>query len=521
MRKESSIKNIIYAYIGQFFGIIVNFVARIVFIKVLNTEYLGINGLFTNILSVLALAELGVGAAMAFNLYEPLAKNDTKKIKALMNLYKKAYNIIGIFILIAGIVVTPFIYSFMNEVPNIEHLQFYYILYVVNSAVSYFFTYKRTLLVSAQKRYIATFYRYLFYALVNIGQIIILLFTKNYTLYLLCQILFTILENICVSKKTEEIYPYIKEKNTEKLDKETSSKIFRDIKAMFMNRLGVTVVKFTDTIIISKFLGVIEVGLYSNYQMITTSLTTIITQIFTSITASIGDFAVTETKEKTEKLFYRIFFMDFWIYTVVSVCLITVTNPFIKFWVGEEYLLHNTIVIALIINFYLSGMRLTITTLKDALGLYWRDKYRPLITAIVNLVTSIILVKHIGILGVILGTIISTMAVDLIVEPYVLYKYTFNKNVIGYYKRYFIYTGIFLIMATILGILCANINIANSLLEVLVKGILTFVISNIVLIVIYHKNENYTYMKQTIMTAINMFKNKFIHIGEKNEENIE
>ena len=519
MRKESSIKNIIYAYIGQFIGIIVNFIARIVFIRVLNAEYLGINGLFTNILSVLALAELGVGAAMAFNLYEPLAVNDTKKIKALMSIYKKAYNIIGIFIFVVGIAITPFIYSFMNEVPDIKYLKFYYILFVINTSVSYFFTYKRTLLVSAQKRYIATFYRYLFYALVNIGQIVILLTTKNYALYLICQIVCTILENICVSKKTEELYPYIKEKNDERLDKRTMKKIFRDIKAMFLNRLGVTVVKFTDTIIISRFLGVIEVGLYSNYQMITSSLTTIITQIFTSITASVGNFVVTETKEKTEKLFYRIFFMDFWIYTVVSVCLVTVMNPFIKFWVGEEYLLSNEIVIALVINFYLSGMKLTITTLKDALGIYWRDRYRPVATAILNLVVSIILVKYIGILGVILGTIISTLAVDLIVEPYILYKYTFNKKVTDYYKRYFMYMIIFVLLGVLMQLLCMNINIQNSLMDTLLKGVVTFTIVNGLLVIMFNKNDNYIYMKQTAKAAIDLVKSKFIHIGEKNEKN--
>ncbi len=518
MRKESSIKNIIYAYVGQFFGIIVNFIARIVFIRVLNTEYLGINGLFTNILSVLALAELGVGAAMAFNLYEPLAKNDINKIKALMNLYKKAYIAIGVFILVVGIGITPFIEYFISETPNIQYLHFYYILFVINTAVSYFFTYKRTLLVSAQKRHIATFYRYLFYALVNIAQIIILIATKNYTLFLVCQIIFTLLENICVSRKTEQLYPYIKGKNTEKLDKKSYDKIFRDVKAMFMNRLGVTVVKFTDTIIISKFLGLVEVGLYSNYKMITTSLTTIITQIFTSITASVGNFVVTESKEKMEILFKRIFFMNFWIYAVVSICLVVVTNPFIKFWIGEEFLLGEDVVVIMVLSFYLLGMKLTITTFKDALGLYWRDKYRPIFTVVVNLLVGILLVKPLGIIGVLLGTIAGTVFVDLVVEPYVLYKYTFEKSALTYYKKYFLYNITAVMISLFVIWICSFVKIENALLDTLTKGSISFIIVNAILIIIFHKSENYNYMKQIIRMSIEMIKNKFIHSGEKNEE---
>ena len=221
MRTISSILNLIVAFGGQFIGIIISFVARIIFLQILNAEYLGINGLFTNILTILSLAELGIGSAMNFSLYKPLAEKNKEKIKSLMYLYQKAYRIIGIIILTLGIAITPLLPYFINEMPSIpENIYFIYVLFVVNTGISYFFSYKRALIISDQKRYIATFYRYGFYFLLNLAQIICLVVTKNYILFLVLQIIFTLLENIFVSMKADKMYPYLKEKNVGKLLKE-------------------------------------------------------------------------------------------------------------------------------------------------------------------------------------------------------------------------------------------------------------------------------------------------------------
>ena len=508
MRKEASIINLIYAYIGQFVGVIISFISRIVFIKVLNSEYLGINSLFTNIITFLSFAELGIGAAMTFSLYEPLSKNDTEKIKSLMSLYKKSYFIIGTVVLIIGVSLTPFLKYIIKEMPDISGIKIYYILFVINSAVSYFYSYKRSLIICDQKRYLATFYRYLCYFLVNLTQIIVLLITKNYFLYLICQIIYTLIENILVSRKVEQLYPYIKEKNVKKIDTQTSEKIFRDIKAAFLNKIGLIVIKSTDSIVISKFLGVVCVGIYSNYAMIITSLNTIINQIFTSITASVGNFSVTESNENLKKLFDRIYFLNYIVYGIVTVCLFNVTNIFIELWIGKEYLLSFEIVIAIIISFYISGIRVSIITIKDAMGLYWQDKYRPVLGAIVNLIISVILVNKIGLNGVIIGTIVSSIFVDLIIEPYFLYKYTFKTSVKEYYLKYILYFGIVILGSIITLCLLKFVLINNIILNFLIKGIISFILGGIILIIPFYKSENFSYIIDLIKLALNLVLNK-------------
>lgn len=205
MRSKSSAKNLVVALIGQAFGLIISFIARIIFVKFLSDEYLGLNGLFTNLLTMLSLVELGVGSALVYSLYKPLADGDNEKVKSLMDLYRKAYNIIGGVVLIIGILFIPFYRYLISEVPSISHLDFIYILFVLNTAISYFYSYKRSLIICDQKRYIATIYRYVFYFLLNVFQIIVLFLTHNYILYLITQVVFTWLENICISIKADRM----------------------------------------------------------------------------------------------------------------------------------------------------------------------------------------------------------------------------------------------------------------------------------------------------------------------------
>ena len=443
MRTVSSIKNLIFAFGGQFLGIIISFIARIIFLQVLNSEYLGINGLFTNILTILSLAELGIGTAMNFSLYKPLAEQNKEKIKSLMYLYKKAYIIIGIIILVVGIAISPLLPFFINEMPDIpENIYFIYILFVINTGISYFFSYKRALIVSDQKRYIATIYRYGFYFLLNVAQIICLLITRNYILFLVLQIIFTLLENIFVSIKANKMYPYLKEKNIDKLLKEETKEIKKNVFAMFFHKVGEIVVKSTDNIIISKFVSLSAVGLYSNYYLITNALNMIIGQVFTSIVASIGNLGATENKEKLKNIFNKVFFLNFWIFGFSAICLYILFNDFISLWLGAEYLLPESVMLVIVVSFCIEGMRKSVLDFRDALGIFWYDRYKPIFEVIINLIASIILVQKIGLAGVFVGTIISTLTTSFWVEPYVLYKYGFKMKLRDYFKQYLKYTDV-------------------------------------------------------------------------------
>lgn len=500
-RTLNSLKNVKYAIYGQTFGIIINFISRTIFVRILSVEYLGINGLFSNILSILSLAELGIGPAIIYSMYKPLAEKDEVKLKALMNLYKKAYIVIGIIIGIAGTLLTPFLDFFINDIPNIPHIKLIYILYVSNSAISYFFSYKRNIIIADQKKYIDTLYHYTFYFLRNILQIFILLFTKNYILYLVIQLLSILLENVSISKKTDELYPFLKN-NKESLELVEKKTIFKNVKALMLHKIGSVLVLSTDNILISKFIGLIEVGLYSNYLIIIQTLTTLFGVIFNSITSSVGNLAVTEGQRKNERIFMCIDLMCFWLFAFASICLIVLFNPFIQLWLGEQYLFSFPIVLLIVINFYLSGRRQSILTFRAALGLYWYDRYKPLFEAGVNLIVSIILVKQIGIKGIFIGTIVSTLTTCFWIEPYVLYKHGFKSPVKSYFIKYFIYIFL-MIVAGVITYIVASVFNGTGFIVFCVKLIICIIIPNIIFVICFWRTEEFEYFKNIFKSYFN------------------
>ena len=384
-RTDKSIKNIIYAIVGQFFGIGISLISRLVFVKILSSEYLGLSSLFTNILTILSLTEMGFGTAMAFELYKPIAKNDKEKIKYLMKLYKKIYIIIGISIIILGIITIPVYPNLINERPNIENLDLIYMLFVLNTAFSYFVAYKRLLIISDQNRYIATAYRYGFYIAMNVMQIIELVLFKNYILYLIIQVLFTLLENIGISIKANKMYPYLKDKEVKEVAKRDKKHLMQNVKALFFHRFGGVVLNSTDNIVISKVLGLNWVGLYSNYYLITNALNTILNQVFSSVVASIGNLNTSNTREKMTDTFNKIFFANVWIYAVVCSALLVLINPFIEIWLGRDYIISFGTVIVLVVNYFVYGMRRPAMAFREATGNYRKDWYSPIIEAVINI----------------------------------------------------------------------------------------------------------------------------------------
>lgn len=495
MRSKSSAKNLVVALIGQAFGLIISFIARIIFVKFLSDEYLGLNGLFTNLLTMLSLVELGVGSALVYSLYKPLADGDNEKVKSLMDLYRKAYNIIGGVVLIIGILFIPFYRYLISEVPSISHLDFIYILFVLNTAISYFYSYKRSLIICDQKRYIATIYRYVFYFLLNVFQIIVLFLTHNYILYLITQVVFTWLENICISIKADRMYPYLKDKNIKKLDKKELNAISKNVRAMLFHKIGGVVVNSTDNILISKLVGLIAVGMYSNYYLITSALDTITAQFFNAITASVGNLGACTNSKKVKETFNTTFFLNYLIYGVITVCLLILFNPFIEVWLGKKYLFDFGVVLVITICFYLKGIRKTCLTFKDALGLFWQDRYKPIIESIINLVASIILGIKYGVLGIFMGTIISTVTTSLWIEPYVLYKYYFKENIIDYLYRFIKYTLVVVLTYLIVQKIVILISI-NGILGLLIKGVVSLILSILIMTIVFIKTNEIKHVKK-------------------------
>lgn len=492
-RTKSSIVNVVTAFIGQGLGFIISFIARIFFIKILGEEYLGINGLFTNILTVLSLAELGIGTAITYSLYEPLAKKDKEKCKSLMHLYKKVYIIIGIIILFVGSIITPFLGIFLNETPNIDNLKIIYLLFVANTGISYFYSYKRNLIIADQNRYIATIYRYSFYFILNIFQIIYLIKYRNYIGFLIIQIVFTFLENYFVSQKANKMYPFLLDKNVNKVDKKTSTEIFRNTKAMMMHRIGGTIVNSTDNIILSKYVGLVQVGLYSNYYLITSALNLVTVQIYNSLVPGIGNLKAENNIQKEYTVFKRLNFITFWMYGFLTLCLLVMFNDFISIWIGSRYTLSFAVVLIITVNFYLTGMRKSVLAFRDAMGLFYKDRYKAIIEAIINIIVSIILAIKMGIFGVFLGTFISSITTCVWVEPYVLYKYGFNKKFGDYCIDYLKKVVIMIVMGFILYFIRLQFIDYNIIIRFLIELGVCIVMINGLFWLMFRKTDEYNY----------------------------
>lgn len=486
-------KNLKYAIVGQILGVLISFISRMVFIRTLGAEYLGLNGLFTNILSILSLAELGIGPAMIYSMYKPLAEKNEEKIKSLMHLYKRSYITVGVIILVIGTLITPFINYFIKEMPDIENIKIIYIMFVFNSSISYFFSYKRSLIIADQKRYIATLYRYGFYFILNVLQIVLLILTGNYFIYLILLMLNTLLENVFISRKANQLYPFLRDKHILKLQDDEKKPIVQNVKAMMYHKLGTTVVMGTDNLLISKFIGLVEVGLYSNYHLISNSLNMMFGLFFQSLTASIGNLGASESGQKKIFIFNVINLAGYWIYAFASICLLVLFNPFISLWVGGEYLFSSGIVFLIIINFYLTGMRKSVLTYRDALGLFWYDRYKPIFEAALNLIFSLVLVKYLGISGIFLGTTLSTILVCLWIEPLVLYKYGFEKSAKPYFVTYIKFAVLTLVVGGITWFVSSFLPL-HGVSGFIVKIVICMIVPNSLFFIFFRKTEEFKYL---------------------------
>ncbi|MCM1577547.1 MAG: hypothetical protein NC078_01945 [Ruminococcus sp.] len=498
-RTKSSLKNLAAAFIGQALGIAVSLVSRNVFLGVLSEEYLGLNGLFSNILTVFSLVELGVGQAMNFSLYKPLSEKNIPLLKSLMRFYKKAYIAIGCLIGITGLAFTPFYTVFMDETPDIPFLTVIYLLFVSDTALSYFFSYKRALILCDEKRYIATVYRYGAYFLLNIAQIVLLKTTGNYLLYLGTQVTFTLAENIAVSKKADGMYPYLKEKSADKLPPEIFGEIKKNVGAMFMHKIGGMAVMSTDNLILSKFAGLTAVGIYSNYYLITNALNKILFQIFHSVTAGVGNLnADSPDKGKLVSTFNKLLFLDFWVFGFSSCCLWSLFDPFISLWLGEQFCFDSFTVLVIVVNFYLYGMRRTALMFKEATGAFYYDRWKPIAESAVNLIASILLVKRIGAAGVFLGTVISTVTTSLWIEPYVVYKYVFGKSSGEYFGKFAGYTAVTVFACAVTSLLCGFISTGSGVVTFVLKAAVCAVVPNVIFLAFFSRSENFAYFRELV-----------------------
>ncbi len=492
-RTKNSIRNVFFTIVGSIILTLLQLINRRVFIEYLSDAYLGLNGLFYNIVTVLSMSEMGIGTALIFAMYKPVAEADREKIKSLMHLYKKLYTAIGLFVIGFGALLTPFLGSLIKEMPDISYIHLYYIMYVIDSGMSYFYTYKRSLIICNQEDYISSATVMITSVITKIMQFLVLVLTQNYFLYLLIQIIFTRLENVLISKIADKKFPYLLEKDVKPLDKEETGEIRKNILGMMTQKIGGVLASGTDNLIISKILGLTVLGFYSNYMLLISTMNSLIGKVFSSITASIGNLVAKKDREEVEKTFRNILFINYWIFSFVSVCFGCLLQPFISIWLGKKYLLSDVTVWVMVLLFYVNGMRKTVLIFRNATGMFWHDRYKTIVEAVINLLLSIPLTYLFGVMGVKLGSLLALIAVTFWIEGYVLYKKYFIKSPIQYYYLQLKYIVLTIAEFLIINKICGVID-HGTVVSFFYECVACVILTNAVLVLLFGRTKEFRYL---------------------------
>lgn len=443
-RVKYAARNILFGYVSNVMTLLLNAVLRYVFIMRLDETLLGINSTYTNILSVLSLAELGVGTAINFSLYAPVARNDREKIKSYMQFYKKAYRMIAIVVAAAGLVLVPFLKYIIKDPVGIDSNQDlinFYLIFLFNTVSSYFVAYKYSLPNAEQKNYIQSNVITITKILTALIQIAIILATSSFYAYLISASVIELGQKIFANIYLNHKYPYLKERNVEKLTKEETADIKRKTGALVCHKVGDVARLQTDSIIISGFINVAMSGIVDNYNLVISSVSNFVNIIFNSVISSFGNLIATETKEKQYSMFCVYRFFASWIYGFSAVGFYILLTPLIYLWLGDKWTLPGIVIAAILIDYYFKGERVVLSNYKTAAGVFEQDKYLPLIQGAVNLLLSVLLVQKVGLVGIYIGTIVSGLIAN-IVRPVIIYRVCFERSVGGYFYDAFRYIAV-------------------------------------------------------------------------------
>ena len=495
-------RNIKYSVVNYISVNLLKFIVRMVFVKTLPIEYLGVNGLFSNILVMLSLAELGIGPAIVYSLYKPLAYGEKETVKSIMCLFKKAYVAVGGIILFLGLMLFPFLDIFIKDGQSMPQVHYFYLVFLLNTVVSYLWTYKRSLLIADQKQYVVNIYQAAVQILVAVLQMIFLLIFADYWCFIILMLLGTVLENLSIARKADNEYPYLNE-TAEVLDLDIKRQIVKNTKAMICHKIGGMVVFSSSNLVLSKFAGLAAVGLYSNYYMVIAALNAFSAKFFESITASIGNLMVLEESSKKIKAFKITEFITALQAAICFCGLFVLFNPFVELWVGKVYLFSEAVVAAMAFSFYLTYMRKTVLMFRDASGLYWNDRYKPLAESVINLVASIYLTINYGIIGVVVGSIISTLLTCFWVEPYVLFNNGIDIKLKDYFIDYLKFTAAAFLSALASKFIYTSLFVKVTLVN-FIAGILICV--SVTLVLWYGMFRN----REEMEYLVNLLKSKFV-----------
>ena len=514
-RSKNSIKNASSEIVVRLLTAGSKFVLRTVFIYTLGIQYNGVAGLFNDILFVFSLAELGINRAIAYALYKPLADKDDDAIARIMKFYKIVYRIIAGVIMLAGILMLPLLQYLVKDVPDIkESIHLIFMLFVIQSASSYLFIYKATLLEANQQKRIVSYVNIVATIVQVVCESIILIVFREYLLYLIFSIVFTLGKNIVISYLAEKQFPVLKKKDIGPLTKEEAKQIKADIGATAIYNVSNVAVSTTDTIVTAAFFPTTIVGILSNYRLITNTLNTLISQISASCVPSIGNLAVSATPERLRELHNRLSFIMFMLGNFVCAALIAVLNPFIEnIWLDSQYLFIMPTVIVIVFNLYLCIMQYPNTAYRNSNGLFVQGRIRPAVMAVINIVVSVIFATYFsrygaqwGVFGILLATPLSRLVTETWFDPYVVYKHVFKTKMTKYFVSRITYflVAVLSCFATHYGALwlIVTLSVTNVYIEFLLRVLCACVIPNAIMLLLFFRTKVFKESVGMVLSAL-------------------
>lgn len=478
-RLQNTVLNFTSSIGGQLITVLTNFAVRTVFIHTLGKSYLGIGGLFKNILSMLSLAEMGIGSAIVFKLYEPIASGDKHRVAVLMKFYKTVYRFIGLAIMVIGILLIPFLPYLIKDYDKLGELNINAVLifglYLFDSVASYlFWAYKSALIKANQQEYYINIIGYVFTILASAVQIVSLLIFKNFIIYVVILSLKTIAQNLVVARKADKMFPYISKPPKEKIDSSESKGIFKDCGALFIYKLNNVVVKSTDNIVLSTFIGLDAVALYANYYIFYTTITSFFNKVYNSVGHSIGNLHTVHDPKREYRVFETTMLISAVLGGTVFTCIFAVSNEFINSWIGEEWIIPQPFALLMGLEIYTSSFKYAIAKYRNVYGLFRQGWMRPLLSMIINLVLSLILVNPLGIVGVLIGTLAADWLTFVWYDPLVVHRYGFG----GEFpiSRYFLKFAKYTVTVGAVGVLdyyfCTNFLTGMKWFSVIIHGLI-------------------------------------------------
>ena len=500
-RVNNSIMNLITGLGGQMFVIVLKFVTRTVFISTLGKSYLGINGLFSDIFTMLSLTELGLDTAINFKLYKPLAENDEARVRVLVKFYKSAYRVVGTTVLTLGLCLIPLLPYVIHEYDSLEQLGInavlIFLLYLMQSVASYLFFASRSAIVKAdQKEYMLNIASYAVTLATNICQILILVFWKNFIIYTASVVAFNILQNFINAIIAKKYYPWAFIKTDDHISWAEVKDMLKDLGALFVYKINSVVLKATDNIVLSAFIGLSIVGMYSNYLLFYTTIKSLLNRFYSAAKASMGNLFAIADMEKRYLFFEVMNLVSVIIYGTACVGVAVVADELVGCWIGDGYVIPQPFAILMGIEILFLGLKNNLGQIRNVTGAFRQMWFRPLLGIIVNLVVSIVMVRSLGIYGVLIGTIAADICTNFMVDPSVIYKFSFNnyKPVSFYYIKNIRYMLLLFVMGAVDMWLCSVVLPGHGWISIAVHVLVCGLSVPGVFYLIYRKTTEFQYL---------------------------